>query len=560
MATAAPPGGRRPRRLALCVDVWASDATLVTWSFARRLFLRVRGVGGGGACGWRRRNWARRASSGRRPTPTPQKRRGPDGADGLDPRDRLFIVHVAPHTRKPTRAAAGWYRGGPLVPPLTAALAAYPFTLVALEAASPAAAIVEFAAASAVDVLILGGRDGGRSAASGAGTADAVRRHAPCAVLCVRPTASRHGLRIRSEADLGALLAPPARAGGGGPAAGGGAARAARPRPARRIMLAFDGAPAAARVAARAAAGVLFPDDDVVLAALRRAKDKDKEKEKEGDGDGAHAPDADAAAAAALDAARSSLTAYATTAVVVPAGADAKSALIDAATAAGVDLLILEGAAPPKRLRSGLGGASLAGHATRRGPCPVLVLPPPPPPPAPPSRRSRRRGDRAGALSPGGDSPRSPAAGGGTDDDERRPGGGGASSDGGAPARPVSRTSSLAAAVLSGLRLGSRDRDRAGGSPPGTPDSRVGPAPPQWPCSPPSPSAPPPPPPPRPDPDAAELAVVRWRLSERDAEVAALRARVAALEAALSERGGGGAHDTDEESDGGGGGGVAEED
>lgn len=32
---------QRPRRVALCVDRWSSDATLVLWSYARRAFLRV---------------------------------------------------------------------------------------------------------------------------------------------------------------------------------------------------------------------------------------------------------------------------------------------------------------------------------------------------------------------------------------------------------------------------------------------------------------------------------------------------------------------------------------
>jgi hypothetical protein len=41
--------------------------------------------------------------------------------------------------------------------------------------------------------------------------------------------------------------------------------------------------------------------------------------------------------------------------------------------------------------------------------------------------------------------------------------------------------------------------------------------------------------------------VLRWRIGGRDAEVEALRARVAALEAALSERGAGGVESAEEE-------------
>ena len=135
----------------------------------------------------------------------------------------------------------------------------------------------------------------------------------------------------------------------------------------------------------------------------------------------------------------------------------------------------------------------------------------------------------------------------------------GAHSDGDvrAPAatlRPPSRTSSLAATVLAGLR-----RHR-GGSPPS-----ASPVPSPGAFSPAASDARSPPPgavptttatsaaPTAVDAATRELAVLRWRVSERDAEVAALRARVAALEAALYERGAGAA-DSDDESDGVGGG------
>ena len=595
------PPVHRPRRVALCVDRWASDATLVLWSYARRAFLRVSERVGG-----------RREGEGLlshalaffhppyllRFHPPQQRRRGPDGVDGLDTAaDRLFIIHVAHAPSRASRrehaaAADGddappstaWDRGGPLLPPLADALAAFPHTRVELEAASPAAAIVEFAAGAGIDVVLLGGRDPGvgggaasaaRRAATAVGvtrTADAVRRHAPCAVLCVRPGgATRGGLRIRSEADLSSLLGSAALAGAVPP-------RAPPVHAARRVMLVLDGAQGATLVAEWAAACCLFPDDEITLAPISprggggtAGRRSTAPGDAPHDGDDAADPptDPDAVVAASLAAARAALVAggfveRARGATVV-SGADRRSALVAATAADGADLVILVGAPPPRRGRLGA-PASLAGHVLRHGPCPVLVLPPPRPPPR---RRGRgRRADAAprdAALSPGagGESPCSPAAHGGgvTSEDEwrgdaaRAAADEGAHSDGDARApaitlRPPSRTSSLAATVLAGLR-----RHRGGSPPSASPVPSPGafsPAASEA-LSPPQGVAPTTTAAPAVDAATRELAVLRWRVSERDAEVAALRARVAALEAALSECGAGAA-DSDDESDGVGGG------
>ena len=82
------------RRIALAVGLWSSESVLYAWTYLRHCILR------------------------RVPTEDSNELR-------LDPRDKLFIVHVGDKAERRKSQSAGrsgvsWDSGGPLIPPLQA--------------------------------------------------------------------------------------------------------------------------------------------------------------------------------------------------------------------------------------------------------------------------------------------------------------------------------------------------------------------------------------------------------------------------------------------------------
>ena len=108
------------RRIAFCVGNWSAETALYSWSFLRHCILRVRGSHPCRLDPLQQQQAADRGCSAQR---VPAEVGGNEGALKLDPRDKLFIVHVGDKAERRRTSGAGrgvlsWDAGGPLIQPL----------------------------------------------------------------------------------------------------------------------------------------------------------------------------------------------------------------------------------------------------------------------------------------------------------------------------------------------------------------------------------------------------------------------------------------------------------
>lgn len=151
-----------PRNIALFTSSWGSNGTVYAWTWLKQYLLR------------------------RVPAP---------GGMALDPRDRLFIVHVGKTQQ------AGWKVGGPLIADLDTALASYPHETVELEG-SLQSNVRSFVEKLGIDLIVLGDRFPQVGFKIGS-VVDWVKQHVTCPFIIVRPEVVRNiHMRIDNGIDL----------------------------------------------------------------------------------------------------------------------------------------------------------------------------------------------------------------------------------------------------------------------------------------------------------------------------------------------------------------------